>query len=225
MKTNRFIKMIAIIIMTIAIHGCFFFSNTNTNTNTNKNKEMNAQNNAIDVHETKIIPMDPFERVTSIMDTPCWMNTDPQNCPEYKNKKDKFLYIKSKIMTEKETENPSEKQNEALNNQISFKYFHILNKGIENELYIKYSQCREKKELCTKYYEEYKSLQEMIVHDFEIVDYYWNEVNAQWELNALATISYEEYFNDKKKIITDKILSKVSDDPIIPNNPGVIYID
>jgi len=84
---------------------------------------------------------------------------------------------------------------------------------------------QKKRYLCETLFEEYKTQQEMIEHDFEIVDFFWNEINSQWELNVLATIPYDDFSNDKIYIITDRIISKMPNAIKIYNDPPVIYID
>jgi len=167
--------------------------------------------------------MDEFEVIK--MDTPCWISTNPENCPDYQKDNNQFMYIRSKMITEKGSDKPTEQQYESMQKIISFQYFKLLNKEIAKDLFTEYSQCKDRKDLCNQIFNEYKSRQELIRSRFEIINHYWSQMNAQWELNALVAISYDDFSNDKKKIIEDEILSKIPKGINIYNDPPIIYID
>jgi len=199
--------------MIFVIHAC------STSVKTSKKNE----DVSVYLDSAKENTMDEFEIIK--MDTPCWLNTNPENCPDYQKDINQLMYIRSKMVTEKVSDNPTEQQYESIQKKISFQYFKLLNKEIENELVTKYSQCKERRDLCYQIFNEYKSSQELIRSRFEIIDHYWSKMNAQWELNALVAISYDDFSNDKKKIIEDEILSNIPKGIKIYNNPPIIYID
>jgi len=187
------------------------------NTETHKDDEFEIK---------RMVPTEDNEfEIKNMESTECWMNTDPKNCPEFQNDNNQSIYIKSKIPTEKESDQPTEDQYERLQKQISFQYFQLLNNKIADELFTKYSQCMEKEDLCKEKFNEYKSSQEKIRNKFEIIDHHWNQMNGQWELNVLVAISHVDFYSDKKKIIEDKILSRLPQEIKIYNDPPMIYID
>ena len=219
------LKILFFIFILIFFQGCTFFSKTAKKpeevTDSNIIKEYPPDQESTDQEHTE----EEFVFTNTMTEAPCWINTAPENCDEYKINNKKFVYITSRIITEKQGEEPTDKQFESIKKKISFKYFNILNKEISKELFFKYSQCKKKRYLCETLFEEYKTQQEMIEHDFEIVDFFWNEINSQWELNVLATIPYDDFSNDKIYIITDRIISKMPNAIKIYNDPPVIYID
>jgi len=212
-KNETYLKLIILILGIFIIHACSTLDKLSKEVVDNPNDSSKST-------------MDEFETIK--MNTPCWINTNPKNCPDYQNENNKFMYIKSKMVTEKLNDKMTDQQYETIQKKISFQYFKLLNKEIKNELFTKYSQCKERRDLCNQKFNEYKSSQELMRSHFEIIDHYWRKLNAQWELNVLVAISYEDFYMDKKKIINDKILKKI---PLLPkrrNNNSeseLIWID
>jgi len=204
-------KLFILITMILIVQSCALFTKPSKS---NNNKSNNYSNEPI-----KEQPGGEFTISLTKTDTPCWMNTDPVNCPEYKDDSNNYLFITSKMNTVKVSEKLTENQNKDIQKKISFRYFQLLNKIIADELYTNYSQCQEKHDLCKKKFNEYISRQEMLAHHFEIIDKHWSSINGQDELNVLVSISYDKVTIDKKRIITDRILSRLPRTIKIYNDP------
>jgi len=226
MAKKVYLKLIILFFMIFIIHAC-------STTRKSSTKESDISTIPI-VSGGKVLdtvkPPEPneFEIKKIEMETKCWINTDPKNCTKYKNGSNDFLYIKSAMHSEKVSDIPTKQQYESIQKKISFIYFQLLNKGIDDDIFAKYPQCRDRLDLCKKQFNKYKISQEFIRTDFEIIDHCWIKMDAGWELNVLAAISYKEFDTDKETIINDKILIELPKLPEVKGSktkPGLIYID
>jgi len=215
MKNKTYLKLIILISGILIIHACSTLDKTS--------KKVGGNN--IFSPDSRESSIGEFEIIKIKMDTPCWVNTNPKNCPEYQDDNNQFMYIKSKMLTEKVSGKPTNQQYESMQKKTSFRYFKLLNKEIVDELFTKYSQCKERRDFCNQIFKEYESIQEIEPRNFEVLDHYWIKVNALWELNVLFAISYEDFYMDKIKIIEDKIILKLPKKINIYNDPPTIFID
>ena len=155
---------------------------------------------------------------------PCWVNSSPQKCLEYKNNKN--LLIHCNINNIEKTKNEgTEIQNENIDKCFFSKFIQIKRKDfnviIENNI----SECSNKIDVCHELLESFltSEIVKNIKNNFEHKEKFWIDLeNNLYEYHVLGLITYGQEMSLKKEFIK-YIIDNVPGRYIPLNNPPVIW--
>jgi len=162
---------------------------------------------------------------------PCWIDTKPEDCEDIKNIHGNWIFFRGKIITQKISDELTEKQKKELKFDLISQYSAALKSKIKSEIkYFELCINEETKNQCNDLYNEkidMVTVGKLKSNEMDIVEHYWEKTGnpGEWVLFALGKINKKNYSKKLNKVFEKKNKPLAPQVPKVPKVPKVPQTD